>query len=327
MLPGGNAGGTPLAEGRGLDQTGDQPERAPRPASSSGDAARVLRRARGLSAADAPVTADGLTALAHELANLLDGSMRWVSLASASLRRSMPASAGAGQAEDPAAAALRQIEAAAAGMERMAVLVDAALRSRHAAIGSPDLAAPGRSRAAITLAEAVDHAVDVVTPYARLNAVDLRLRIEGEAGQVAAGPLYSVILNALRNAIEACAEAGGARPGGSVEVRLASEPESGRIVLEVLDDGVGPPPAPNARAPFRHGFTTKASAPNAASPLRGLGLAIADELVAQAGGEIALASRGLPEPGRPGAVLRVEFPPPEPAGRTFGSCVGEGGGA
>ncbi len=104
-----------------------------------------------------------------------------------------------------------------------------------------------------------------------------------------------VLVNVLRNAVEAIGE------GGTIEVSLGVESDGsrrrggGRPVLEIADSGSGVAPEvrENLLTPF---FSTKRDG-------RGLGLTLAHEVLSQHGFEHALENR---EHG-PGAVFRIRF--------------------
>src|SRR5262249_56951106 len=89
-------------------------------------------------------------------------------------------------------------------------------------------------------------------------------------------------------------------PGGTVRVRAYAEPDgaraSGRILLEVSDEGPGVPPELQSKI-FEPFFTTKQKG-------TGLGLAIIKKNVDYLGGEITLES---PAADQHGARFRVVF--------------------
>lgn len=117
------------------------------------------------------------------------------------------------------------------------------------------------------------------------NRVGDDLRIDADAEQ-----LYRLVLNLLRNAVEALA----GRTGGRVEI---SAERSGRVVrLLIADNGPGIPVPLQARLfqPFATAARTGGS---------GLGLAIARDLARLHGGEIVLVSTGAE-----GTTFRIDIP-------------------
>jgi signal transduction histidine kinase len=231
------------------------------PAAASGDA---IRRAQ---------------VLIHELANLVDGSLRLIDLARRSLGGAEPAHPDR---------ALRHLDSAHAAMSHIASIVRAG-----ASPGSSSASLVGEPDPPASLASAIASAVDVLRARARARNIDLAADVEHAAGAVPADEVYAVVTNAVRNSIEAIGR------GGRIEVRARME--SGEVVLEVLDDGVGPPA--DASRVFELGFTTKPGS-------TGVGLALAGEVITELGGTIALLPRGLPDASRPGAILRARYPVP-----------------
>lgn len=243
-----------------------------------------------------PIAADRLTVVAHELRNMLDGSMRWLGVVAATLPESEVAAES-----DKLSAAREQILTVQHTLERMSSMVNAALRSRVVPIGSPLLGVP----TVVSLAMAVDHAMDVVRPLARERGVQLSMAVTPEAGSVPAGPMYTVVLNGLINAIEAigrAAERDTLNPGGVVEVSARCERGGEEVIVEIADDGAGLDPAVRGEEAFRHGVTTRSDG-------YGIGLAISRQIVESMEGVISLAEReDRVGSNRPGAVLRVRIP-------------------
>jgi C4-dicarboxylate-specific signal transduction histidine kinase len=237
--------------------------------------------------------ADKLTSLAHDLNNLLDGSMRQLSLARQSLDAEMSAAA-ARELES----VRQQINTAYQAMERMCDILHATLSGAPGGAASPTIA----RGAPISLAEAAEHAMAVVGPMAAEALVSLHSTLHPEARSVAAGPIYPLILNGLRNAIEAV-ERGG-RPG-RVTLSLAlehDEEEGAVVVLEIRDTGPGIDLSLSPGRLFEPGVTSKARG-------FGLGLAISAEVARDMGGTLELS------PSREGgAVLRARYPVPQDRG-------------
>ncbi|GJM19323.1 MAG: hypothetical protein DHS20C14_15360 [Phycisphaeraceae bacterium] len=238
-----------------------------------------------------PYAADRLTVLAHDLAGMIDGSMRWLALATDTLPESTP---GESVRMDEARG---QIESVRQTLERMAGLVGGAMMNGAVAIGSPLLGA-GQS---VSVGEAIDHAVDVVRPLAHEYSVEIDLCIDRASGTAPSGALYSVILNGMRNAVEAIGRAPtrDRTTGGKVEVTTSITGEAGGVqtlTIEIADDGPGPD---DAVSPFQNGYSTKNTG-------NGLGLGLSRQLIEGAGGTIDLVKR---ESGT-GALLRIVVPVP-----------------
>ena len=142
---------------------------------------------------DAPYLLDRYSVLTHELANLLDGSLRTLLLAQRSLDDS-------GDPQTNEADRLRRrLDTVQQSLARMTDLVRASAAGSDASIGAHSLG----PRAPSTIAEAAHHAADVLGPIADERGVELTLSIQPEASVLPAQPLYTVVLNALRNAIDA----------------------------------------------------------------------------------------------------------------------------
>jgi len=260
----------------------------------------VRRRRPAVSAEQSGVSADRLTALVHELGNLLDGSLRWMSIA----ERDLP-SAGDADLGEELERTRKQLETIRLALVQMNDLVRTSAGS-GLSLGSPVFS--GSSR--ISLGEALDHAVDVVRPRAGSLGIELTLTIDDRAGPRSAGACYSVILNALHNAIDSI-EARVARerqskasagPGhGVVNARLGWTERGGvsRVVLEVIDDGVGLPEVDDPGVLFEPGHSKREGG-------MGIGLALSRQIVLEMGGRIELLERK----DGPGAVLRAVFPAP-----------------
>lgn len=243
-----------------------------------------------------PDSADHLTTLAHDLSNLLDGSMRWLSLAAGSMDTNTP------DPNQQLDSALEQINTVQATLHRMSTMVNAAMRSESVGINSPML---GVSQA-ITLAQAIDHAVDVVGPLAMQAGVRLEMNIDPEAGAIAAGPLYTVVLNGLFNSVQSIQKAtqtDALDPGGLIQINATVDTKHDELVVTISDDGIGLPPNTSPETPFKH---TKES---------GMGLSIARQIIDQLEGIITLTNRDNTNAiahsvKRPGATLTLRVPVP-----------------
>ncbi|TVQ63944.1 MAG: sensor histidine kinase [Phycisphaerales bacterium] len=227
--------------------------------------------------------ADRMTTLRHELGNLLDGSMRCLGMAARSLPAESAAASGA-QVE----MARKQIATVQQSLERMAEMLHHAMRGHAGVLGFA-----GRS---ITLGEALAHACDVTRPLAIEHRASVLCEVSPEAESLPAGPVYPVLLNAVRNAGEALAGC----EGGAIEARAWVEGHD--VIVRVSDDGPGPSgKAASDRVFFKHGFTTKSCG-------SGIGLSVAQAVASELGGRVSLGRGEGPRRGRPGAVFELRYP-------------------
>jgi signal transduction histidine kinase len=274
-----------------------------------------------IEATDAGHATTRLSVLVHELANLLDGSLRCLSLARRTAPPGSVAAPGAepgmkGGARDDLA---RRLETVQQSLERMSELVHEA--------GGP--AAPGPSRTLpgwtgrgamdrTMLVDAVVHAAEVMRPVAEDAGVRLDVELSPELAGMPSCSMYRVVADAIRNSVESitvAAQRAGpevTEPAGGAGVvrvsgRIEARGNARLIVLEIADDGVGPPRSGHdrfGRFVFDFGFTTKPAG-------SGIGLAVARDAVEGQGGTISLrAGTSAPGVARPGAVLRIELPAP-----------------
>ncbi|MDX2168334.1 MAG: ATP-binding protein [Deltaproteobacteria bacterium] len=145
----------------------------------------------------------------------------------------------------------------------------------------------GPQQTPVDVNELARNSVRLVQGEARQHGVDVQLELDGAVPCVAADAtqIEQVLLNLLRNGIEAAGSAGERR------VRVCTAAAAGAVAVDVRDSGAGLPPA-DVFAPF---FTTKPHG-------LGMGLSISRSIVEAHGGRLEAL------PGGPGATFRVTLP-------------------
>jgi signal transduction histidine kinase len=139
------------------------------------------------------------------------------------------------------------------------------------------------------VAEAGDAAIEArIAPIdiCLANEIDDALQVDADSEQ-----LYRIVLNLIRNAVEALVERG--TPG---RICVKAQRAGQRVRIDIADDGPGIPEAVQER--LFQPFATAARAGGS-----GLGLAIARDLARAHGGDITLVSTG-----DGGTTFRVEIP-------------------
>ncbi|MBM4107829.1 MAG: hypothetical protein FJ255_03305 [Phycisphaerae bacterium] len=267
------------------------------PSNGSGGAGRAHRHAPpDVRRTDESV--ERFSGVLAQMGAMLDGSLRTILTAHGSLQaaRSVLGSAAVTDAEDRLAEACAQLDC-------VAELVHGSLQGPGLPLGSEMLS----GCSPVSIGAVVDHAMELVRPRCEIEHIGIELALDQATATLPAGPLFTVLLHGLRNAIESIASASvrrGGRPGG--RIRVSATRESGargrgcqahdRVVIEIGDDGLGLPADAAPADLFGAEFSTKGSG-------RGMGLALCRMLVERAGGSIALANGA-----EGGAVLTVRMP-------------------
>jgi len=232
---------------------------------------------------------DRLGLLAHELSGLVDGSMRHIGLA----LRSVDEGVAVRRESDDIAQRLRTVQAA---LGRMADAI------RHAAGAAPMHWLQATFNA--TLADAIQYATGIMEPLAGERRVSIEVDLEPVFHTLPPGHLYTVVVNAIRNALESIVASGEPRGVISIAGWVESRPAASATVrqfvcIEITDTGLGPPPLPEGRESivFEPAFSTKPGG-------LGVGLALSRQIVEGIGGQIELrvGPKGI------GATLAVSFP-------------------
>jgi len=206
--------------------------------------------------------------VAHEINNPLDGIIRLVNLA------------GRAGAEGDGERVERYLGEAGKGLQRMVTIVRDLLDFSRSAGGAVE---------PMPIQDILTEAAQAMAPAAEQGGVEIAVACDGELAALRSGSLYHVVLNLVKNAVEAT-------PSGG-RVRAAARAQGDALVIEVADTGPGIPPesVPRLFEPF---YSLKAVGKGT-----GLGLVISKDLVEKQGGTLTAANR--PEGG---AVFTVRIP-------------------
>ncbi len=238
------------------------------------------------SAPQSPATA---AQLAHELANLLDGSMRHIGLAIHSLSENTP------QTEPDNNDLLNRLQTTDKAMRQMASLVRAFMK---AAPQPTELSTQSQ-----TLGQTLKQIVDIHKPSAEHHNIELSLQVDPRAAALPAGPVFPVVANAILNSIEAIADmqalGSPASPADASphHINIIARLETGTVWLLINDDGPGiDPDMIDNDGNLRIGHTTKPEG-------HGFGLSLSQQVANNLQGKLELRPR--PEGG---ASLVMRYP-------------------
>ncbi|MEM8494641.1 MAG: ATP-binding protein [Planctomycetota bacterium] len=231
------------------------------------------------------------SAVAHELNNLLAGSMQTVASAANELQ-----GLGQGGPDDPSTdRVLRRLDSAEQLMRRMAELVEVLGQSQpiNAELAADSVLFTTRTQ---TLGEAIDEALNGIEAEATQAGVTLDALVDPRLAAMPADAIYTVLSNGLRNSLEAIHHRQTTEQSSDcIELRLTRDGGDG--VLTITDTGPGVDP--ELRTPgggFRFGVTTKPEG-------HGVGLGLCRQVAMALGGKLWLRD-ALPS----GAVLTLRFP-------------------
>lgn len=226
-------------------------------------------------------------ALLHELAGLLDGSARFLRLARRELKDGTLTTV-------TAAAALSHLGAAESALQTMAAMIE---RTRERSHDRPD---PCYIVAPQPVHIAIDAAIAHTQHLAAEHGIRIDTDIEISALSAPPLPLYPIIANALRNAIESHrASQTQDCPNPGIKIYAAVRDEPAHLDLSIVDNGpgIGEDLRRDPRLAFALGYTTRSGG-------SGIGLALCEDIVESLGGSICLEEN---EAGS-GAVLRIRIP-------------------
>jgi signal transduction histidine kinase len=194
--------------------------------------------------------------VAHEINNPLDGIIRLVNLA-----RRVGAEGGDARLETYLAQADK-------GLNRLGTVVRELLEFSRSASGAV---------VPMPIRDILAEAAEGVAPKAREAGVTVSVDCASDLPSLKSGILYHVVLNLVKNAVEAMPDGG--------EVRVGASVRDDTLVIEVADTGPGIPEEnlPRLFEPF---FTRKQGGQGT-----GLGLVISKDLVEKQGGSLTAANR------------------------------------
>lgn len=235
--------------------------------------------------------------LAHELNNLLDGSLRHVGTVIRELK-----GLGADQASQDHLA--QKLRTADQSMHQMADVIE-----RYA---NPPTPVPGITNAPDkieaspadvvqargTLLDVFTHAVNVYGPSIAQSRIELITRLDPAVTDLPAGPVYTVLANAINNALQAIQRCDHANAPHRIEVCIT--PTDRDVVVKITDTGVGLDPVLfDRRGGFRFGVTTRRNG-------HGIGLDLCRRIAADLGGQLQLSAN----PAGRGTQLTLQYPHP-----------------
>ncbi len=228
-------------------------------------------------------TTENAAKFAHELANLLDGSMRNVALARSLMNDKSGAADAAAETD-----LLARLQTAEQGMKQMATLLKRWLADNH---HPAQLSTTG-----MTLGDALSQARQLHAPAASAMGIEINLHITSEAAMLAAGPVFSVVANALRNSIEAIA-ADPKRGNGPGVIDVRAQLQGGHVRINIADNGPGlARELFDMAGIFRFNGTTKPDG-------HGLGLALSRDIATSLGGNLRVTNRD-----EGGAQVALSYP-------------------
>lgn len=223
--------------------------------------------------------------LLHEINNLLDGSLRQLSLGLQEIENNDDTA--------PTPSSVHRLQLARDGLQRMANLMVRWNKQQR----EPDhLHTDSRP-----LSDTIHHAVRLLTAAAEYRGIQVRLQLHPDFDFIPGRSVYPVIANAVRNSIEAIERAIGetAFPEDRRFIHVIGSIENGQVRIDIDDGGPGLPQEILAtNQGIQPGFTTKPGG-------HGLGLSLCHDIARSLGGSLSLSN-----PSPYGARVTLIYPVP-----------------
>ena len=194
-------------------------------------------------------TATSPSQLAHELNNLLDGALRSVGLTRRQIDALPIDAPDKAKFEKQLGTAVQSMRQMVEVVERYANQPPGQTPSLHDLVQNSG-----------TLLDVLTHAVNVYGPKIEQQGVALVTRLDPDIGLLPAGPAYTVLANAINNAVQAVEP--DRLPADTlhrITLRLVHDPaDATRVLIEVTDTGAGlDPRLIDHDGGFRFGVTTR----------------------------------------------------------------------
>jgi len=273
--------------------------------------------------AKADGTAPALTPsqLAHELNNLLDGSLRHVSTVIREIKDLDTDEATQNHLAQKLRTADQSMHQMADVIERYANTPptensgSTAENTKTFKTETEGLVSSAANvmQARGTLRDAFTHAVNVYGPAIEQDQVELRTRLDASVADLPAGPIYTVLANALNNALQSIQRS---EAQTLHRIELSITPTDHDVVVKITDTGIGLDPVLfDRRGDFRFGVTTRRSG-------HGIGLDLCRRIAADLTGQLQLSAN----PAGRGIQFTLQYPHPhsDASGQAYETSGGGG---
>jgi signal transduction histidine kinase len=230
-----------------------------------------------IEASGSDATPDPADQLAHELANLLDGSLRHLGIVIDTLRGAVSRELGhADETADPDAL-LSRLQTTDRAMRQMVTLIHAWMKKESDPVemfSQPQ-----------TLRQMLDEVIHLHRPAATRHGIELCLTLGDSVADMHAGPIFPIVANGLRNSIEAISDTHAQVTPGPYRIDIEVVISGDQLHLTVRDDGPGLDPSLiDAKGTARFGVSTKHDG-------HGLGLSLSQQIARSLNGSLQLSAR------------------------------------